>query len=280
MSSLLWILERCADRHCDAIGPDVALHRKSIGVAVGLRLPRFRGWFVGLPAHHDRALSAARRRRSSVIDIGVRNAGGPHCISRSGLDLGGKPASAEKLSLERGKEALGHRIVIGIAGRPRRWAHARRAASFSERNGGVLAALVTVMNDVLGPPLTDGHFHGVQHQFSAEVARRRPSHDFAASGLKHDGEREGPRRRRPVGDPQPVRRGGGDVATDHIGCGSCGFVTLGCCGPAAPMAGTNKPGIAHQASDPRAAMRLPVIAQPGLNARGTLCLARNWRALS
>jgi hypothetical protein len=46
------------------------------------------------------------------------------------------------------------------------------------------------------------------------------------------------------------------------------------------MAGTNKPGIAHLASDPRAAKRLPAIAQPGLIALGALCLARNWRPLS
>ena len=44
--------------------------------------------------------------------------------------------------------------------------------------------------------------------------------------------------------------------------------------PAMPMACANKPGIAHQASDPLAAMRLPMIAQLSMNTRCAVCLAR------
>ena len=77
-----------------------------------------------------------------------------------------------------------------------------------------------------------------------------------------------------VGNPELVRRRRGEVTIYQIGRWSRVFVTPYRGRPAVPMACANKPGIAHQASDPLAAMRLPLMAQLSMNARCAICLAR------
>ena len=63
-----------------------------------------------------------------------------------------------------------------------------------------MAALVAVVDDVLGPPLANRHLHRVQHQFGAQVVRHRPADDLAAPGVEHDGEIEEPCHRRHISD--------------------------------------------------------------------------------
>ena len=61
------------------------------------------------------------------------------------LDLILEAGSIEELAFECGEEALAHRIVIRIADRAHRGPHAHLAASKSEGDGGVLAALIGVV---------------------------------------------------------------------------------------------------------------------------------------
>jgi hypothetical protein len=58
---------------------------------------------------------------------------------RLGLRL--EPTPVEKLALERGEEALAHRIVVGVSDRAHRGTHARFPAAVAERDRRVLRAL-------------------------------------------------------------------------------------------------------------------------------------------
>ncbi len=59
----------------------------------------------------------------------------------AGLDLGAKRLRVEQLALERGEEALAHRVVVAIGQRAHRRAHAGLLAAQTEGDRGVLAAL-------------------------------------------------------------------------------------------------------------------------------------------
>ena len=68
--------------------------------------------------------------------------------TRLGLRLETVPVN--QLAFERGKEALGHRIVVAIADRPHRRPHTHQSAALAEGERGVLTALVAMMDNVLG----------------------------------------------------------------------------------------------------------------------------------
>ena len=93
----------------------------------------------------------------------------------SGFCLAVESASAQQLSLERGKETLSHGIVVRITDRSHRGSNTGLAAPLAERHRRILAALVAVVDDVPGPTLANSHIHRVQHQFGAEVVRHRPA---------------------------------------------------------------------------------------------------------
>src|SRR5206468_1982086 len=57
-------------------------------------------------------------------------------IARLGLRL--EPAASQQLAFQRGKETLGHRIVIGIAHASHRRPHTRFTAAVAKLNGRVL----------------------------------------------------------------------------------------------------------------------------------------------
>ena len=66
-------------------------------------------------------------------------------VARLGLRF--EPAASQQLAFQRGKETLGHRIVVGIAYTAHRRPHTRFAAAVAELDGRVLRALIRVMND-------------------------------------------------------------------------------------------------------------------------------------
>jgi hypothetical protein len=139
-----------------------------------------------------------------------------------------------------------------------------------------LAALVAVVDDVLGTTLADRHLQRVKHQLGAQVVCHRPAHDLAAEGIEYDGEIQEPHARRNVGDignPQPVRAGCRKVAADQVGGWSCLFVASRGRGAATAMAGTNQPCLTHQARNPLAAMGSTACPQFGMNARCAIGLA-------
>ena len=88
---------------------------------------------------------------------------------RSSQGLAAWPVVAvEQLTLQGGEEALGHRVVQGVADGAHRGDQAGRAEPATEGQAGVLAAVVAVM-DQLGPwlALGDRHVEGVKDQLGA-----------------------------------------------------------------------------------------------------------------
>ena len=84
-----------------------------------------------------------------------------------GFCLAVESASAQQLSLERGKETLSHGIVVRITDRSHRGPDADFPAATAKSKRCVLAALVGVVNDIARPPVSDRHFQSVQHKFRA-----------------------------------------------------------------------------------------------------------------
>ena len=60
-----------------------------------------------------------------------------------------EPTAVQQFALERGKEALGHGVVVGIAHRAHRGHHAGFAASLAEGVARVLATAIGMMDDRL-----------------------------------------------------------------------------------------------------------------------------------
>ena len=71
-------------------------------------------------------------------------------VARLGLCL--EPAASEQLALKRGEEALAHGIVVCVADRTHRGAHAPVTAAVAELDRAVLRTLVGVMDDASRPP--------------------------------------------------------------------------------------------------------------------------------
>ncbi len=66
------------------------------------------------------------------------------------LGLGSEPSTVEQLALEGGEEALGHRIVVGIADRAHPGHDARFPAALAEGVTRVLRPVVRMVNDAAG----------------------------------------------------------------------------------------------------------------------------------
>ncbi len=138
----------------------------------------------------------------------------------AGLGLGVKRLLIEQLALERGKEALTHRVVVAVG----HGAHGRSnpglLAAQPEGDRRVLAALVRVMNDVVGSSLSQGHVQRVEHEFCAQVRRHRPAHDLPAPGIEDNRQVQDPRPGRnlgDIGDPQLIRARSPEGALDQVG---------------------------------------------------------------
>ena len=126
----------------------------------------------------------------------------------------------DPLLFQDAEEALGHRVVVAVPAA----AHARHhPVHLQERlpvAAGELAALVGVHHDArsrLAPPCR--RHQGLQHQVAGHRRRRGPTHDLPRVQVHHR------RQEQPalvgadvgdVGDPDLVRRVGGEVAVEHV----------------------------------------------------------------
>src|SRR5579859_4950514 len=139
--------------------------------------------------------------------------------SESCLALGSETTTVEQLALERGEEALAHRVVKTIADRAHRRPHCGLAAALSEGNRGVLRALIGMMNHVAGSSLPESHVECFEHQLSPEMRRHRPTNDAPTPSVDHDCEVQKPRPGGDVcdvGNPQPIALIGRKVAIDQV----------------------------------------------------------------
>ena len=71
----------------------------------------------------------------------------PFKHSHLGFRLSFKPTTVQKFALERGKEALGHRVVVGVAHRAHRGHYAGLAASLAKGVARVLATAIGMMDE-------------------------------------------------------------------------------------------------------------------------------------
>ena len=81
-----------------------------------------------------------------------------------GARLGFPLAPSDELALQRGKEALGHGVVIRVTDRTHGWAHVHLLAPITKRNAGVLGALVGMMDHILGFSGEQRHIQRCNHQ--------------------------------------------------------------------------------------------------------------------
>ena len=78
----------------------------------------------------------------------------------AGLGLGTECVTIEQFALQRCEEALAQGVVIAITRRTHRGAHTGLLAASSKADGGILSALIGVMDDSDGPSLSGlGHGH-------------------------------------------------------------------------------------------------------------------------
>ena len=125
-----------------------------------------------------------------------------------------------------------------------------------------------MMDHLSRPTLAEGHVQGVQNQLGSQMVRHRPTDDPAAPDIHDDRQVEEARRGRDIGDirdPQPVWTVRLEVAVDQIGRGSGVFVALRRDRAAAPAAGADQTGRAHQPGNPLAAVPLSGGPQLGMH---------------
>src|SRR5689334_5861534 len=73
------------------------------------------------------------------------------------VGLGLPTPAVDQLAFEAGEEALGHRVVVGVAYAAHRGTHAHLLAAFAECDARVLTALVAVMDQGLWLALLQRH---------------------------------------------------------------------------------------------------------------------------
>ena len=115
-------------------------------------------------------------------------------------------APCKQLAFEGGEETLAHGIVVGIADRAHRGAHAGITAAATEFDRGILRPLVGVMDHLPGPSCRQRHVQGIEHQLFGECRGHRPADNATAIRIEHDREIEKAYPCRDVGDvsdPQP-----------------------------------------------------------------------------
>src|SRR6185437_16642961 len=95
--------------------------------------------------------------------------------------------------------------------------------------------------DAAAAPGPDRVLEGVEHEFGAHVGGGAPAHDPAAEHVDDEGDVDGPRPGRhvgEVGDPELVGSGRGEVPVDQVGGSMVGGVGQG----GADLLGPQRPG--------------------------------------
>ncbi len=132
-----------------------------------------------------------------------------------------------------------------------------------------------MMDHVARPALRHGHLERVEHELRPEVVGHRPAHNPPAPGIHHDRQVEEPGRGRDEGDvshPEPIRSLGREVPVHEVRGWPGPAVRAGRDRTTTPVAGANKAGTAHQASDAFAAMPLAQRTQGGVDAGSAIGL--------
>jgi len=110
---------------------------------------------------------------------------------------------------------------------------------------------VGVVDNAARLALRDRHVQGVEHDVGLEAGRHRPADDSPAPDIEDDGEVEESGPRRHVGDvrdPELVRAGGREVATDQVvGWTTCRITDRRECRLARRDA--DEPGLTHESGD-------------------------------
>ena len=94
--------------------------------------------------------------------------------------LGLPAASSYQLTLQAGKEALGHSVVIRVAHGSHGWAYAHFLAAVAKGNAGVLAALIGMMNYRLWLSRHQSPVQRLYHQVRGHALPEGPAHHLAA----------------------------------------------------------------------------------------------------
>jgi hypothetical protein len=84
------------------------------------------------------------------------------------LGLGLEPAPIEQVAFEGCEETLAHGVVVRVADRAHRRAHAGLAAALAELDRGVLRPLIGVMDHAPGPSCRQRHVQRIEHQLFSE----------------------------------------------------------------------------------------------------------------
>src|SRR6059058_4457465 len=102
------------------------------------------------------------------------------------------PLAAEELFLEAGEEALGERVVPGVADRAHREVDPGLLGVGAVDEARVLAAVIRMCDDAGGDRAAarDGHPERVEDKLGFEVVAHRPADDPAAEHVLDTGEEE------------------------------------------------------------------------------------------
>src|SRR5262249_7592628 len=96
-----------------------------------------------------------------------------HRHTRLGLVL--EPVAGQQLALKRGEEAFAHGVVVGVSNRAHRGPHTRFPAALPELDGGVLRALVGVMDHAVRTAHGERHVERIQYQPRDKPGAHRPA---------------------------------------------------------------------------------------------------------
>jgi len=170
--------------------------------------------------------------------------------SQTRLGLALEAAPVEQLAFETREEALGHGVVVGVSDRAHRRTHAHLPAAVAEGDAGVLAALIAVMDDLVGLALLDGHVQRAEHQISRHALADGPADDAAAPDVQHHRQIQEARPRRNVGHvrhPELVRPVGDEATLHQIWRRPLTRIALGGHDKAVPTTDATDAGFSHQA---------------------------------
>src|ERR1700749_1888614 len=140
-------------------------------------------------------------------------------MARLGLCL--EPAAIEELAFERGEEALTHGIVVCVADRTHRGAHARVTAAAAGLSRGGLGTLGTGMEHAGGSARQKRHVQRVKYQLRGKRGGHRPADDAATVRIEHDSQIEKASPSRYISNvrhPPQISRLCDEVSVDQVRC--------------------------------------------------------------
>ena len=122
-----------------------------------------------------------------MAPMGVVPAFQPGEDRHAGLGPALEASPVDDFPLQCRKEALGHRVIVGVSRGSHGGHDAGLAATFAKRVAGVLAAAVRMMDDRLRAPLCERHLQRIEHERRSEVMSHGPADDASGPHIQHDG---------------------------------------------------------------------------------------------